>query len=110
MKKKVALFYDENTESGRIVLSFLKPFEKRKSDIVGRLILNWIAEHGATVPVEWLTRGEGDIYHYVVPAEHPKEERRAGEKPVDAGKAQAQGADASHDVNLIRAGLASFMG
>ena len=54
-KKKIALFYDEGTESGKQILEFLMPFDKRKSDIVGELILLWIAEHGTNVPVQMLT-------------------------------------------------------
>lgn len=61
MKKKVALFYDQNTESGRMILDFLTPFDKRKSDIVGQLILKWISENGATVPVEWLGKRRGEL-------------------------------------------------
>lgn len=59
-KKKIALFYDEGTESGRKILEFLMPFDKRKSDIVGELILLWIAEHGTNVPVQWLDRKKGE--------------------------------------------------
>ncbi len=59
-KKKIALFYDEGTESGRKILEFLMPFDKRKSDIVGELILLWIAEHGTNVPVQWLDRKRGE--------------------------------------------------
>lgn len=55
-KKKIALFYDTDTESGKQILEFLSPFAKRKSDIVGELILLWIAEHGTNVPVQWLDR------------------------------------------------------
>lgn len=33
-KRKIALFYDEQTESGQQILDFLTPFAKRKSDIV----------------------------------------------------------------------------
>lgn len=41
-KRKIALFYDEQTESGKQILDFLTPFAKRKSDIVGELINPWI--------------------------------------------------------------------
>lgn len=36
------------------------PFDKRKSDIVGELILLWIADHGTNVPVQWLDRKRGE--------------------------------------------------
>ncbi len=58
-KKKIALFYDDSSESGKQILAFLRPFDKRKSDIVGELILMWIAEHGTNVPVQWLDRKHG---------------------------------------------------
>ena len=60
-KRKIALFYDEQTESGKQILDFLTPFAKRKSDIVGELILLWIAEHGTNVPVQWLNRRKGRV-------------------------------------------------
>ena len=60
-KRKIALFYDEQTESGKQILDFLTPFAKRKSDIVGELILLWIAEHGTNVPVQWLDRRKGEL-------------------------------------------------
>lgn len=60
-KRKIALFYDESTESGRQILEFLTPFDKRKSDIVGELILLWIDEHGTNVPVQWLDRKKGEL-------------------------------------------------
>ena len=46
------------TESadGKQILEFLTPFSKRKSDIVGELVLLWISEHGTNVPVQWLDR------------------------------------------------------
>ena len=34
-KRKIALFYDESTESGRKILEFLTPFDKRKQGVVG---------------------------------------------------------------------------
>ena len=71
MKKKVALFYDENTENGRMILKFLKPFDKRKSDIVGRLILT---------------------------------------RQMETVMQQEQKEDLPHDKELVRAGLAAFMG
>ena len=55
-KRKIALFFDEDTEDGKQILEFLTPFSKRKSDIVGELILLWISEHGTNVPVQWLDR------------------------------------------------------
>lgn len=61
VKRKIALFYDEQTESGKQILDFLIPFAKRKSDIVGELILLWIAEHGTNVPVQWLDRRKGEL-------------------------------------------------
>lgn len=105
MKKKVALFYDENTENGRMILKFLKPFDKRKSDIVGRLILNWIAEHGATVPVEWLEKG-GD--YTVTGYQGGSMQDRA--KQTETVMQQEQKEDLPHDKELVRAGLAAFMG
>lgn len=105
MKKKVALFYDENTENGRVILKFLKPFDKRKSDIVGRLILSWIAEHGATVPVEWLEKnGNYTVTGYL--GENTKEQA----KPMETVMQQEQKEDLPHDKELVRAGLAAFMG
>ena len=55
-KRKIALFFDEDTEDGKQILEFLTPFSKRKSDIVGELVLLWISEHGTNVPVQWLDR------------------------------------------------------
>lgn len=118
MKKKIALFYDADTESGRMILDFLNPFDKRKSDIVGRLILNWIGEHGAAVPVEWLSR-KGEISGEIPPAarvrktDAPPPQGEAAGKSRDAvagGTAEAESRVQPHDVDLIRAGLASFMG
>ncbi len=117
MKKKIALFYNTDTESGKMILDFLSPFEKRKSDIVGRLILKWIEEHGANVPVEWLSRN-GDMRGELSlpikaggqesPCQTAKvEENRESrvEKVTESGRKEQ-----SHDADLIRAGLASFMG
>lgn len=117
MKKKIALFYDADTESGKVILDFLSPFDKRKSDIVGRLVLNWIEEHGASVPVEWLSRkGEMSGKISLVPGRKKPEASRqeqAAEESRDAGKGMAVEAEREmqgHDVDLIRVGLASFMG
>lgn len=117
MKKKIALFYDADTESGKMILDFLGPFEKRKSDIVGRLVLNWIGEHGASVPVEWLSRN-GEMNGKVPlsvgkgkPEVSGQEQAVEGCGDVGSGRTAETGGDMQgHDVDLIRAGLASFMG
>lgn len=120
-KKKVALFYDENTESGKQILDFLTPFAKRKSDIVGEMILLWISEHGTTVPIQWLdrSRAEGDkpkpLFSFGgARKEKPEAATRQAEEP---GAAKQPETDASlpgepaeeKDVSLIKAGLASLM-
>lgn len=131
-KKKIALFYDESTESGKQILDFLAPFARRKSDIVGELILLWIAEHGTNVPVQWLdrTRGElGTVKPYFPQgasvaiveeekqgfsgsesdgAEDFREAMETSKERKEAAEQKAPG-EAAHDVSLIRAGLASFM-
>lgn len=117
MKKKIALFYDADTESGKVILDFLSPFDKRKSDIVGRLVLNWIEEHGASVPVEWLSR-KGEMSGKIplaagIRKQEASRQEQAVEESRDAGKRMAVEAESkiqTHDADLIRAGLASFMG
>lgn len=120
-KRKIALFYDESTESGRKILEFLTPFDKRKSDIVGELILLWIEEHGTNVPVQWLNRKKGGLG-----TKKPYfPERVIEEKPVAISKKSSNvsviqqdeteenktkmPSEPEHDVSLIKAGLASFL-
>ena len=113
-KRKIALFYDEQTESGKQILDFLAPFAKRKSDIVGELILLWIAEHGTNVPVQWLDRRKGELGGAL--PYFPKEKRVSSvseniKQEVSAPKEamQEKAPEATHDVSMIKAGLASFM-
>lgn len=130
-KKKIALFYDEDTEKGKQILEFLMPFDKRKSDIVGELILIWIAEHGTNVPVQWLDRkretGAGGL-------RFPERASAVGSADVKAGagakvgfpiegyeqqsgkvqKAEAYAGQEKteeevQDLAMIKAGLAAFM-
>lgn len=131
-KKKIALFYDEGTESGKQILEFLMPFDKRKSDIVGELILLWIADHGTNVPVQWLDRKKGEpgtvrpSFHVRASAgmnvemKQTSMEERSGsdEDASDAGldfnavqreKEAVKPPEPVHDVSLIKAGLASFL-
>lgn len=125
-KKKIALFYDENTESGRQILDFLTPFDKRKSDIVGELILLWIAEHGTNVPVQWLNRRKGELgavkpdFPVRVPAASLEEKKQkfAGASEANHNVSassesevvtEEKSPEMEHDVSLIKAGLASFM-
>ena len=102
-KRKIALFYDEGTESGKQILEFLMPFDKRKSDIVGELILLWIAEHGTNVPVQWLDRkreaGAGALRF---------PERGAAVK-AEADTEQEKSEEEVQDLSMIKAGLAAFM-
>ena len=124
-KKKIALFYDESTESGKQILEFLTPFDKRKSDIVGELILLWIAEHGTNVPVQWLNRKKGEL-GTVKPSfpnkSFEKKQTAVVQEPsviTDASEKQTEEVsetvkedkppEIEHDVSLIKAGLASFM-
>ena len=123
-KKKIALFYDESTESGKQILEFLTPFDKRKSDIVGELILLWIAEYGMNVPVQWLNRKRGEPV--AVKPGFPKVAMHGKQEELKASTAVSEetetqnvtAADATeedkpmeteHDVSLIKAGLASFL-
>lgn len=131
-KKKIALFYDTDTESGRMILEFLAPFAKRKSDIVGELILLWIAEHGTNVPIQWLDRRKGELgavkpYFPSGSLSNGKEEEvskatnqradKAGvvEADLDNGKEKMDSGNdpieeaAPPDASLIMAGLSSFM-
>lgn len=132
-KKKIALFYDEGTESGKQILEFLMPFDKRKSDIVGELILLWIAEHGTNVPVQWLDRrkGEPGAVELRFPDRVTAVGSEAGVKagaetkagfPIkgyekQSGKVQKTEADIGkekseedvQDLSMIKAGLAAFM-
>lgn len=119
-KKKIALFYDADTESGKLILEFLTPFAKRKSDIVGHLILLWIAEHGSNVPVQWLDRSRSD---YISVNPEPKKSfgqdldlgfanksvnSREDSKLKTAEPVRAGGENNEPDEDLIKAGLASF--
>ena len=131
-KKKIALFYDEGTESGKQILEFLMPFDKRKRDIVGELILLWIAEHGTNVPVQWLDRkretGAGELRFPERVAAVGSEagvKVGAGAKvgfpiegyEIQCGKVQKTEADTGQqkseeevqDLSMIKAGLAAFM-
>lgn len=120
-KKKVALFYDENTENGKQILDFLKPFAKRKSDIVGGMILLWISEHGTTVPIQWLARNreEGDKGkpHFGFGGVRKEKQDVTVMQAEEAGTVKRQEADTplpgepaeEQDVSLIKAGLASLM-
>lgn len=112
-KRKIALFYDENTESGKQILEFLTPFDKSKSDIVGELILLWIAEHGTNVPIQWLDRRKGELGL----AKPSFPQRDVAEKSANITKNAIQKEkteenkmppEPEHDVSLIKAGLASF--
>ena len=131
-KKKIALFYDEDTEKGKQILEFLMPFDKRKSDIVGELILLWIAEHGTNVPVQWLDRkretgaGEirfperasavgsetgvkvGTVAKVGFPIEgYEKHSDKARKIEADTGQEKAE--EEVQDISMIKAGLAAFM-
>ena len=123
-KKKIALFYDESTESGKQILEFLTPFDKRKSDIVGELILLWIAEYGMNVPVQWLSRKKGEPG--AVKPGFPKAafQERQETMTVSTAAVEEIGAqdvvvaevaeeekplETEHDVSLIKACLASFL-
>ncbi len=118
-KKKVALFYDENTESGKQILDFLTPFAKRKSDIVGELILFWISEHGTTVPVQWLDRSRAELGTakpvFGIGAARKEKQEITVKQAEDRGAAAQKEASApvgpgeEQDVSLIKAGLASLM-
>lgn len=117
-KKKVALFYDENTESGKQILDFLTPFAKRKSDIVGELILFWISEHGTTVPVQWLDRSRAELGTakpvFGIGAARKEKQESAVKQAMDRGAAQKEASEPGdsrkeRDVSLIKAGLASLM-
>lgn len=123
-KKKIALFYDESTESGKQILEFLTPFNKRKSDIVGELILHWIAEYGMNVPVQWLNRKKGESG--AVKPGFPKaafqgkqenmkastvlsEETETQNVVISDAVEEDKALETEHDVSLIKAGLASFL-
>ena len=123
-KKKIALFYDESTESGKQILEFLTPFDKRKSDIVGELILLWITEYGMNVPVQWLNRKKGEPV--AVKPGFPKVAWQGKQEDLKASSVVSEetetqnvtAADVAeedkpmeteHDVSLIKAGLASFL-
>lgn len=131
-KRKIALFYDEGTESGKQILEFLMPFDKRKSDIVGELILLWIAEHGTNVPVQWLDRkreaGAGALrFPERGAAVGSEAEGKTGTETKSGflmqgygkqgGKVQKAEADTEQekseeevqDLSMIKAGLAAFM-
>lgn len=117
-KKKVALFYDENTESGKQILDFLTPFAKRKSDIVGELILFWISEHGTTVPVQWLDRSRTELGTakpvFGIGAARKEKQESTVKQAMDRRAAQKEASEPGdsreeQDVSLIKAGLASLM-
>ena len=131
-KKKIALFYDEGTESGKQILEFLMPFDKRKSDIVGELILLWIAEHGTNVPVQWLDRkretgavelrfpergaavgseagvkvGAGAKVGFPIEG---YEKQSGGVQKTEADTGQEKSEEEVQDLAMIKAGLAAFM-
>ena len=123
-KKKIALFYDESTESGKQILEFLTPFDKRKSDIVGELILLWITEYGMNVPVQWLNRKKGEPV--AVKPGFPKVALQGKQEDLKASSVVSEETETQnvmaadveeedkpmeieHDVSLIKAGLASFL-
>ena len=120
-KKKIALFYDEGTKSGKQILEFLMPFDKRKSDIVGELILLWIAEHGTNVPVQWLDRKKGEPgsvkpcfpeRDLAVMAVEMKQKNEDMVPRVERDVPETETLkppEPMHDVSLIKAGLASFL-
>ena len=120
-KRKIALFYDESTESGRKILEFLIPFDKRKSDIVGELILLWIEEHGTNVPVQWLNRKKGELgteKPYFPKRDMEENSAVISKKSSKASITQQDKTEEDktkmpleieHDVSLIKAGLASFL-
>lgn len=123
-KKKIALFYDESTESGKQILEFLTPFDKRKSDIVGELILLWIAEYGMNVPVQWLNRKKGEPVSVKpgfpkVALQEKQEDLKASSVVSEETEIQNvtvadvaeedKPMEIEHDVSLIKAGLASFL-
>lgn len=120
-KKKIALFYDTDTESGKQIMEFLTPFAKRKSDIVGELILLWIAEHGPNVPVQWLNRRKGELgaSQPCFPKTAPSSDHDAQDvsKRKDREDGMSQDVDdvrkqedkVEPDAALIKAGLASFL-
>lgn len=119
-KKKIALFYDADTESGKQILEFLTPFAKRKSDIVGHLILLWIAEHGSNVPVQWLDRSRSDYMSVnqgtkksfgqdlEIGFANKSVNSREDSKLKTAETVRAGGENSEPDEDLIKAGLASF--
>lgn len=120
-KKKIALFYDMDTESGKQIMEFLTPFAKRKSDIVGELILLWIAEHGSNVPVQWLNRRKGETgaskpcFPKTAPFSDRDAQKMTERKDREDGMSQdvddvrKQESKAEPDAALIKAGLASFL-
>lgn len=116
-KKKVALFYDTSTEAGKKIMDFLTPFAKRKSDIVGELILLWIDEHGATVPVEWVApRKAGELVREnrsTVSFQMGETKRKAIPKERKTTEyttvSEDEATENKHDKSMIKAGLASFM-
>lgn len=116
-KKKVALFYDTSTEAGKKIMDFLTPFAKRKSDIVGELILLWIDEHGATVPVEWVApRKAGELMRenrstvsFQTGETKSKASHAETKEMVYATVSDGEAVEKKHDKSMIKAGLASFM-
>ena len=88
------------------------PFDKRKSDIVGELILLWIAEHGTNVPVQWLDRkrGEPGQVRPCFPVKSVEAEKENNvTNPAPQKTEAAESPEAVRDESLIKAGLASFM-
>lgn len=120
-KRKIALFYDESTESGRKILEFLTPFDKRKSDIVGELILLWIEEHGTNVPVQWLNRKRAELG--LEKPYFPKRDIKENDTVIPKNSSNASVTqqdkieedktkmplEMERDISLIKAGLASFL-
>ena len=112
MKKKVALFFDPDTEGGGQVLGFLGPFGKRKSEIVGQLILLWISDFGEVVPVEWLSQKSGGELSFIRPKLLDRKLPHPSPREGDAGSAAhlVHREEAAYDKDLIQAGLSSFLG
>lgn len=119
-KKKIALFYDTSTESGKQIVDFLMPFSKRKSDIVGELILLWINEHGTNVPVQWLDRSReklGTVKPYFPPSagvgspldQETKRDTGFTDKANQEGRIPGKAEGTEPDEFLIKAGLSAFM-
>lgn len=84
-KRKIALFYDESTESGRQRLEFLTPFDKRKSDPKRTIEGKSVAASKKSPDTSVTQQNETEENKTKMPSEP------------------------EHDVSLIKAGLASFL-